>query len=281
MLGGIDEPGVDTEIIRKYGIVAEHGDEAVEEARRLGTTVKSAISKGRTDFRQEVTVTIDGEHARDFDDAITLERLANGNYWLGVHIADVAHYVPEGSALDEEGLRARHLGVLSRARRAHVPVGAGDRAVQPQPAGRSPGAVVPDGDRREGRRRPLRAARRGHPQQRADDLYRRQRDPDRPRSGGHREQYAPLVPLFERMRELFEILNARRQRRGSIDFDLKEPEIVLDDEGMVEAIIALERNVAHRLIEEFMLRGQRDGGAASRRPRRAQRCSASTRSRIR
>ena len=61
------------------------------------------------------------------------------------------------------------------------------------------------------------------------------------------------MPLFERMHELFEILNKRRRRRGSIDFDLKEPEIVLDDEGMVEAIIALERNVAHRLIEEFML----------------------------
>jgi ribonuclease R len=66
-------------------------------------------------------------------------------------------------------------------------------------------------------------------------------------------KYAELVPLFESMHELFEILNRRRHRRGSIDFDLKEPEIVLDDEGMVEAIVALERNVAHRIIEEFML----------------------------
>ena len=74
-----------------------------------------------------------------------------------------------------------------------------------------------------------------------------ERDPDDDR------QYRELVPLFELMRELFEILNARRHRRGSIDFDLKEPEIVLDDQGMVEAIIAAERNVAHRLIEEFML----------------------------
>src|SRR5215831_20556787 len=67
------------------------------------------------------------------------------------------------------------------------------------------------------------------------------------------KKYATLVPMFETMKELFEILNARRKRRGSIDFDLKEPEIVLDDEGMVEDIIALERNVAHRIIEEFML----------------------------
>src|SRR6185437_15490789 len=67
------------------------------------------------------------------------------------------------------------------------------------------------------------------------------------------DRYRPLLPLFERMHELFEILNARRRRRGSIDFDLKESQIVLDDQGMVEAIVAAERNVAHRIIEEFML----------------------------
>ena len=77
-------------------------EEAVEEATRLGTVVKERDIKGRTDFRSVTTVTIDGEHARDFDDAITIERLPNGHYWLGVHIADVSHYVKEGSALDEE-----------------------------------------------------------------------------------------------------------------------------------------------------------------------------------
>src|SRR6185295_14080966 len=66
-------------------------------------------------------------------------------------------------------------------------------------------------------------------------------------------RYRPLVPMFERMHELFEILNTRRRRRGSIDFDLKESQIVLDDQGTVEAVIAAERNVAHRIIEEFML----------------------------
>jgi ribonuclease R len=73
------------------------------------------------------------------------------------------------------------------------------------------------------------------------------------RDPGVMARYEPLVPLFERMRDLFEILKRRRRRRGSIDFDMKEPEIVLDDEGMVEEIVALERNVAHKLIEEFML----------------------------
>jgi ribonuclease R len=96
-------PGVDTEIIiRKYGISDTHSAEAVAEALRLGTSVAEKDIRGRTDFRDVPTVTIDGEHARDFDDAITIEKLANGNFWLGVHIADVSHYVQEGSALDRE-----------------------------------------------------------------------------------------------------------------------------------------------------------------------------------
>ena len=103
VLGRIDEPGVDTQIIiRKFGIPDAHSEEAIAEATRLGTVVKERDIKGRTDFRGVTTVTIDGEHARDFDDAITIERLPNGHFWLGVHIADVSHYVTEGSALDEE-----------------------------------------------------------------------------------------------------------------------------------------------------------------------------------
>src|SRR4029079_4659231 len=103
VLGNIDEPGVDTQIIiRKNNIPDTHSAERVEEARLLGSAVKPSDIRGRTDFRPKTTVTIDGEHARDFDDAITLEKLPNGNYWLGVHIADVSHYVAEGSALDEE-----------------------------------------------------------------------------------------------------------------------------------------------------------------------------------
>jgi len=85
VLGNIDEPGVDTQIIiRKHNIPDTHSEESVEEARRLGSAVKPSDIRGRTDFRPTTTVTIDGEHARDFDDAITLEKLPNGNYWLGV-----------------------------------------------------------------------------------------------------------------------------------------------------------------------------------------------------
>jgi ribonuclease R len=253
VLGGIDEPGVDTEIIvRKYGIVDEHSQDAVKEAIRLGTAVKERDLRGRTDFRQDVTVTIDGEHARDFDDAITLERLANGNYWLGVHIADVAHYVPEGSALDEEG--------YERATSVYFP----ERAVHMFPTELATGlcSLNPNVDRLvqsclmeiDGKGAVVRyELHDGVIHSNARMTYTdvnailTDRDPE------VMARYQDFVPLFERMRELFEILNRRRRRRGSIDFDLKEPEIILDDEGMVEAIIALERNVAHRLIEEFML----------------------------
>jgi ribonuclease R len=253
VLGDIDEPGVDNEIIiRKYGIPDAHSEEAVDEARRIGTSVREADLRGRTDFRPLVTVTIDGEHARDFDDAITIETLPNGNYWLGVHIADVAHYVQEGSTLDEEA--------YDRGTSVYFP----DRAVHMFPAELSTGlcSLNPHVDRLV-QSCLMAVDRRGtvlryelhdgviHSNARMTytevNAILTDRDPETI------ARYKDLVPLFETMHELFGILNKRRHRRGSIDFDLKQAEIVLDDEGMVEAIIAAERNVAHRIIEEFML----------------------------
>ena len=253
VLGGIEEPGVDTEIIiRKHGIPDAHGEEAIAEARRLGGEVRERDLRDRTDFRPLTTVTIDGEHARDFDDAITLDRLPNGHYWLGVHIADVAHYVPEGGALDEEA--------YERGTSVYFP----ERAVHMFPSELATGlcSLNPHVDRLV-QSCLMEIDRRGqvvryeihdgviHSDARMTytevNAILTERDQD------VRARYAELVPLFESMHELFEILNRRRHRRGSIDFDLAEPEIVLDDEGMVEAIVALQRNVAHRIIEEFML----------------------------
>ena len=253
VLGGIDEPGVDTEIIiRKYGINDAHGDEAVAEAAQLGGAVKEKDIRGRTDFRSITTVTIDGEHARDFDDAITIEKLPNGNYWLGVHIADVSHYVPEGGALDEEA--------YERSTSVYFP----ERAVHMFPSELSTGlcSLNPNVDRLV-QSCLMEIDRRGdvlrheihdgviHSDARM--TYNAVNAILTDRDAALTQKYAPLVPMFETMRELFQILNGRRKRRGSIDFDLKEPEIILDDEGMVEQITALERNIAHRLIEEFML----------------------------
>jgi ribonuclease R len=252
-LGDIDEPGVDNEIIiRKYGIPDAHSEEAVEEARRIGSAVRDDDLRGRTDFRPLVTVTIDGEHARDFDDAITIEKLPHGNYWLGVHIADVAHYVREESALDGEA--------FERGTSVYFP----DRAVHMFPSELSTGlcSLNPQVDRLV-QSCLMEVDRRGtvlryelhdgviHSNARMTytdvNAILTDRDPDTI------ARYTDLVPLFEAMHELFGILNKRRHRRGSIDFDLKQAEIVLDDEGMVEAIVAAERNVAHRIIEEFML----------------------------
>jgi len=253
VLGAIDEPGVDTEIIiRKHGIPDAHGEAAVEEARRLGTEVRERDIRGRTDFRPLVTVTIDGEHARDFDDAITLERLENGSYWLGVHIADVAHYVPEGSALDEEA--------YERGTSVYFP----ERAVHMFPSDLSTGlcSLNPDVERLV-QSCLMEIDPRGHVvryelhdgviHSNARMTYTEVNAILTDRDDAMIARYRELVPLFELMRELFDVLSRHRHRRGSIDFDLKEPELVLDDEGMVEEIIAAERNIAHRLIEEFML----------------------------
>jgi ribonuclease R len=253
VLGDIDEPGVDTEIIiRKYGITDAHSDEAITEAKRLGATVKEKDLRKRTDFRPITTVTIDGETARDFDDAVTIEKLPNGNYWLGVHIADVAHYVPEGGALDEEA--------YERGTSVYFP----ERAVHMFPPELATGlcSLNPNVDRLV-QSCLMEIDRRGdvvryeihdgviHSDARmtytAVNAILTDRDPLTTR------KYSALVPMFETMRELFEILHARRHRRGSIDFDLKEPYIILDEEGMVEDITAAQRNVAHRIIEEFML----------------------------
>src|SRR6267378_2851869 len=253
VLGDIDAPGVDTEIIiRKHGIPDTHSDEAVAEAVRLGSAVSERDIRGRTDFRGVTTVTIDGEHARDFDDAITIEKLPNGHFWLGVHIADVSHYVREGSALDREA--------YERGTSVYFP----DRAVHMFPAELATGlcSLNPHVDRlvqsclmevdRHGQvvrsefhdgvinstERMTYTAVNGILTERDPALM---------------DQYAGLVPMFELMRELFQILNDARRRRGSIDFDINEAEVIMDEGGVVEAITALQRNVAHRLIEEFML----------------------------
>ncbi|MEY4095071.1 MAG: Ribonuclease, partial [Acidobacteriota bacterium] len=253
VLGDINDPGVDTEIIlRKYDIVDAHSAEAVAEATRIGTAVREQDIAGRTDFRDRTVVTIDGETARDFDDAISIERLKNGHYWLGVHIADVAHYVQEGSALDQEA--------YERATSVYFP----ERAVHMFPSELATGLcslnphvdrlvqsclmeVTTKGDvvRYEIHDGVIRSdARMTYTKVNA---ILTQRDP------ATTAEYRQLVPMFELMGELFEILNARRHRRGSVDFDLPEAHVVLNDDGFIADIVASERNVAHRLIEEFML----------------------------
>src|SRR4029453_4324229 len=253
VLGDIDAPGVDTEIIiRKYGIPDVHSAEAVAEAVRLGTSVSDRDTRGRTDFRRVRTLTIDGGHARDFEHAIPNERLPNGHYWLGVHIADVSHYVREESALDREA--------YERGTSVYFP----ERAVHMFPSELATGlcSLNPHVDRLV-QSCLMEIDQRGHVVRKefhdgainsdermtytAVNGILTDRDPDL------LKRYADFVPMFEQMVELFRILHEARRRRGSIDFDLNETEVIIDEGGEIEAIIALERNVAHRLIEEFML----------------------------
>ncbi len=253
VLGDIDTPGVDTKlIIRKYGLPDVHAPGAVAEARQGRSSARPRDCRGRKDFRQLTTVTIDGETARDFDDAVTLDRLRNGNFWLGVHIADVAHYVAEDSALDADA--------YDRGTSVYFP----DRAVHMFPTELATGlcSLNPNMDRLV-QSCLMEISRRGtvvryelHDGVICSDARMTYTQVDAvltDRDSKMCAKYAKLIPLFELMAELFRVLHARRRRRGSIDLDLPEAKFVTDDEGIVEAIVAAERNVAHRIIEEFML----------------------------
>jgi len=253
VLGHIDEPGVDTQIIiRKHNIPEAHSDAAVEEARSLGDVVQKKDLKGRTDFRAVTTVTIDGEHARDFDDAITIERLDSGHYWLGVHIADVSHYVGAGSALDANAYE-RGTSVYFPERAVHMfpsELATGLCSLNPQ-VDRLVQSCLMEIDRRGAVVRYEMHDGVIHSDARltytAVNAMLKDQAPDTTTS------FAAFTPMLGLMRELFELLHGRRRRRGAVDFDLPETEVVLSEFGQIEAILPSERNVAHRLIEEFML----------------------------
>ena len=253
VLGALEDPGVDTElIIRQYRLPHLHSPGAVAEAERLGAEITARDVVGRTDFRPLTTVTIDGDTARDFDDAITLQTLPNGHHWLGVHIADVAHYVVEGTALDECAYE-RSTSVYFPERALHMfpeALATGlcslkpgvDRLVQScfmevDRRGRVVRYEFHDGVIRSDARMTYTEVNAILTQR--DEITRR--------------KHAPFIALFESMATVYRRLHARRLHRGSIDFDLKASQLVLDEAGMVEDIVAADRNLAHRIIEEFML----------------------------
>ena len=252
VLGDITAPGVDTQIIiRKHGIPDRHSDESLAEARRLGQEIDPKEVTGRTDFRTDIVVTIDGDDARDFDDAVSVDLLDNGRYRLAVHIADVAHYVHEASALDREAAE-RGTSVYFPERAVHMfpsDLATGLCSLRPR-VDRLVQSCVMEIDRR-GRVVDY-SLHDGVIHSHARMTY-NEVNGVLTGDGALRERYATLVPHFERMHALFGILNGRRRQRGSIDFDLPEAKVVLDEAGAIEDILVAERNVAHRIIEEFML----------------------------
>ena len=253
VLGSPGDMGVDIEImVRKHQIPVEFPASVLEEVRSGSWRVPEAESARRTDFRQLPVVTIDGETAKDFDDAVHLELLENGRFRLGVHIADVAHYVARDSALDREALR--------RGTSVYFP----DRAIPMLPEELSNGicSLKPREDRltlsvlmeidHTGEVQDYRFHE-GVIRSRERMTYTAVARILLDRDPSECARYAALVPQFERMRELALLLHGKRQQRGSIDFDLPEAELTLDESGTLTDILQSERNIAHRIIEEFML----------------------------
>ena len=252
ILGYDDDFGADVEIvIRKFHLPHRFPPAVLEEAQNAEAIIPSGEARKRRDFRTFPIVTIDGETARDFDDAVTVRRLDNGNFELQVHIADVAHYVTPDSALDQEA-RLRGTSV-------YFP----DRAVPMLPLELSTDicSLRPKVDRlvmscvmeMDHRGEILGCELSEGIIRSAERMTYTDVNAVLEGDSGARQRYAELVPGFELMRDLALILNRKRERRGSIDFDLPEPIIEFDDLGLMKSITRSERNIAHRLIEEFML----------------------------
>ncbi len=252
VLGYPGDPDIEYRVVEhKFRLPTRFTPEAEREAERIPDHVLPSEIEGREDFRNELSVTIDGETARDFDDAITLRRLQNGSYLLGVHIADVSHYVEDGAPLDRDA--------CERGTSVYFP----DRAIPMLPPKLSSGicslnpsqdrlvfSVVMEVDRRGDvvSRRFVEGVLHSSARMTYTSVARiLDHDP------AEMETYAGIVPMFETMRELCAILSARRYARGAVDFDLPEADIRFDASGKVASIFPAERNVAHRIIEEFML----------------------------
>jgi ribonuclease R len=256
ILGRPGELGVDTEIIiRKHHLPFSFSAGALDEADQRAKAVSETETGGREDFRHLPIVTIDGETARDFDDAVYVERRADGRWHLQVHIADVAHYVRTGSTLDQDA-RLRGTSV-------YFP----DRAVPMLPEALSNGmcSLKPREDRLVmSALMEFDAA--GHMKssrmtsgviRSAERMTYTNVNKVIEGDAEMTERYASLVHRFRDMKELALLLNARRNEQASIDFDLPEPVIEFDKDQRMTNIVRSERNIAHRLIEEFMLAANR------------------------
>jgi len=252
ILGYEGDFGIDVEImIRKFHIPHRFPPEVLEEAEAIEAAVSPRELPTRRDYRHLPIVTIDGETARDFDDAVLVRHLDNGNYELQVYIADGAHYVTRDTGLDQEArLRGTSVYFPDRAvpmlplelstdicsLRPHQDRLVMSCVMEIDHQGEVIGYEISEGVIRSAERMTY-------------------TDVNLCLEGdlGARKRYAHLVDQFELMRELETILNRKRQRRGSIDFDLPEPVIEFDEHGLMKSITRSERNIAHRIIEEFML----------------------------
>jgi ribonuclease R len=289
VLGPEDTPGIDLEIIiRKHHLPHVFPDSVSVEAESIPDSIPGDEVARRLDLRDELTITIDGETARDFDDAVSLETLPSGRYLLGVHIADVSHYVRPGSALDEEAFRRGTSVYFPEKAIPMMPERLSNVicSLNPQ-VDRLTMSAIMELDARgkvvDYRLAPsvIRSAERmtytavnqilgaGNAQrglQSGETGVGNSQFPVGNRGSGTGEggfgragtpggqgAGSNIREMLLRMHALTEVLIQRRMERGAIDFDLPEPELLFDDEGQICGIVRSERNIAHRLIEEFML----------------------------
>lgn len=253
ILGHVNDPGVDVlSVIRRYELAVEFPEEVYAEIEHLGTEVAEADKKGREDLRDLLTITIDGADAKDLDDAVSLKRLGNGNFELGVHIADVSHYVRENTALDKEAY-ARGTSVYLV-----------DRVIPMLPHKLSNGicSLNPHVDRlalsclMEVNGRGEVVSHRILESIINSDYrmtYTAVREILEDGTPALLEQYAEILPMLEDMEELRQILGEKRRKRGSVNFDLPESKIILDENGKPIDIKPYEKSIATNMIEEFML----------------------------
>lgn len=253
ILGHVNDPGVDIlSVIRRYELAVEFPDEVYAEIEHLETEVKEEDKVGREDLRDWLTITIDGEDAKDLDDAVTMKKLGNGNYELGVHIADVSHYVREYTELDQEAYRrATSVYLVDRvipmlphklsngicSLNPHVDRLALSCIMEINPRGEVVNHRITETVINSNYRMTY-AAVREILEEGTPELM---------------EQYQEIVPMLEEMEELRQILGRKRRKRGSVNFDLPESKIILDEKGKPVDIRPYERSISTNMIEEFML----------------------------
>ena len=252
ILGHVNDPGVDIlSVIKAYGLPEEYPDEVMKQIEDIPDEVEESQKAGRADFRDLQTVTIDGEDAKDLDDAITLSKEGN-MYHLGVHIADVSQYVTEGSPLDKEALkRGTSIYLVDRV----IPMiphklsngicslnqGVDRLTLSCMMDINEKGEIV----KHKICESVINVTRRMS----YTSVHKIVEENDEQ----ERKEYEELIPMFELMYELAEILQAKREKRGSIDFDFPEAKIILDEKGKPIDVKEYERTQANRIIEEFML----------------------------
>ncbi len=253
ILGFPGDPEIEPQIIiHKYDLPHRFSSAALKEARTLPIFPTHKDIEERVDLRNLITFTIDGENARDFDDAVSLERDRDGGMRLYVSISDVSHYVQEGAALDEEAyLRGTSVYFPDRAIPMFPPELSNEICCLHPKVDRLTLTVEMRFDEM-GERRGVKfypSVIRSHERLTYTQVKKILVDGD-----DHlRMKYNPLLPSLKIMAGLSQKLREKRMERGALDFDLPEPEVILNLQGETEDIVRAERNLAHQIIEEFMI----------------------------